>query len=145
LKDEEEEDALHSVRRLVRDLQDEVDTQTGLLAAVKLPTLGSRPSGARILGQPKLRSRQNVLAVAAWALSNMVANNPANQDAARQALLRLQIGCSRVKALLFVLGCAGQQERPKLRKAMAGGCEVLGRSCASGGAMDLLNCMTQKH
>lgn len=110
VEDGEDEDAMHSVRRLVRDLQDEVDSQTGLLSDVKLPSLVGGPSGARILGQPKLRSRQNVLAVVAWALSNIVADNPANQDAARgagaiEALVKLLEGAEDAFVAKGALGC----------------------------------------
>lgn len=80
---EEEVDELHSIRNLVRDLQDEVDSETGLISDMKLPTLGRSPSTARVLHQPALLSRQGVLSIAAWALSNVVADNQANQDAAR--------------------------------------------------------------
>ena len=80
---EGEDDELHSIRRLVRDLQDEVDSEASLLPEVKVPTLGRSPSGARILQKVKAASRQNLASTAAWALSNLVANNPANQDRAR--------------------------------------------------------------
>ena len=74
---------MHSIRGLVRDLQDEVDTEAGLLSDVKLPSLSRGPSGARILHKPRLESRQKVLSTAAWALSNVIADNTANQNAAR--------------------------------------------------------------
>ena len=80
---EGEDDELHSIRRLVRDLQDEVDSEASSLPEVKVPTLGRGPSGARILQKVKAASRQNLASTAAWALSNMVANNQANQDRAR--------------------------------------------------------------
>lgn len=83
LQGADEDDELHSIRSLVRDLQDEVDTEAGLMSDVKLPSLSRGPSTARILHQPKLLSRQGVLSVAAWALSNVIADNPVNQDAAR--------------------------------------------------------------
>ena len=67
----------------MRELQDEVDTEAGLLSDVKIPSLARAPSGARILFQPNLKSRQNVLSIAAWALSNTITGNTANQDAAR--------------------------------------------------------------
>ena len=74
---------MHSIRGLVRDLQDEVDTEAGLLSDVRLPSLSRGPSGAKVLHQPQLLSRQKMLSTAAWALSNIVADNTANQDAAR--------------------------------------------------------------
>ena len=80
---EGEDDELHSIRRLVRDLQDEVDSEASLLPEVKVPTLGRGPSGARILQKVEAASRQSLASTAAWALSNLVANNPANQDRAR--------------------------------------------------------------
>ena len=78
------------MRRLVRDLQDELDTQEGLLPNISLselpaslPSIRRKPSGARVLTQPRLGSRQNLAGQAAWALGVLVEGNTANQYAVR--------------------------------------------------------------
>lgn len=83
LQDYNDDNELHSLRQLVRDLQDEVDSEVGLLPDMKIPSLAKIPSTSRYLAKPTLKSRQNILSVAAWALSNAVADNLANQDFAR--------------------------------------------------------------
>ena len=75
---------MHTLRRLVRDLQDEVDSEVSILPDVTVPTLGLRSSsGARVLAKPRLGSRQQVASDAAWALGMLVSDNTAAQDAAR--------------------------------------------------------------
>lgn len=75
---------MHTLRRLVRDLQDEVDSEGSILPEVAVPSLSLRPSsGARVLEKIRLGSRQQVASDAAWALSLLVADNTAAQNAAR--------------------------------------------------------------
>lgn len=67
----------------MRDLQDEVDTESGILPDVKLPVLSRAPTGAKILKKLVAKTRQQIAGDAAWALSLLVSDNTENQNKAR--------------------------------------------------------------